>query len=114
MSNPNVDIIAHPTGRIINNREPADLDMRRVFKAARETGTALEINSGPDRLDLKSEHVQAALDEGVKLVISSDSHSVNGLAMLEYGVITARRGGARALEILNTLELDQLLASLKH
>lgn len=114
MSNPHVDIIAHPTGRIINNREPADLDMRRVFRAARETGTALEINSGPDRLDLKAEHVQEALDEGVKLVISSDSHSVSGLAMLEYGVITARRGGARASEILNTLELDQLLARLKH
>ncbi len=114
MSNPNVDIIAHPTGRIINNREPADLDMRRVFKEAHDTGTALEINSGPDRLDLKAEHVQAALDEGVKLVISSDSHSVSGLAMLEYGVITARRGGARASEILNTLELDQLLANLKH
>ena len=114
MSNPNVDIIAHPTGRIINNREPADLDMRRVFKVAHDTGTALEINSGPDRLDLKAEHVQAALDEGVKLVISSDSHSVSGLAMLEYGVITARRGGARASEILNTLELDQLLANLKH
>jgi DNA polymerase (family 10) len=114
MSNPNVDIIAHPTGRIINNREPADLDMQQVFKVARETGTVLEINSGPDRLDLKAEHVQEALEEGVKLVISSDSHSVSGLAMLEYGVITARRGGARASEILNTFELDQLLAHLKH
>ncbi len=114
LHNPHVDIIAHPTGRIINAREPADLNMLKIFVAARETGTALEINSGPDRLDLKAEHVQQALDEKVKLVISSDAHSTGGLDMLEYGVITARRGGARASEILNTLELDQLLASLKH
>ncbi len=114
MQNPHVDIIAHPTGRIINAREPADLDMSKVFRAARLTGTALEINSGPDRLDLKSAHVQEALDEGVKLVISSDAHSTGGLATLEYGVITARRGGARASEILNTLDLPQLLEKLKH
>ena len=114
MKNPHVDIIAHPTGRIINAREPADLNMLKVFVAARETGTALEINSGPDRLDLKAEHVQQALEEKVKLVISSDAHSISGLEMLEYGVITARRGGARASEILNTLDLGQLLDNLKH
>lgn len=114
MHNPHVDIIAHPTGRIINAREPADLNMSKVFAAAHDTGTVLEINSGPDRLDLKAEHVQEALDEKVKLVISSDAHSPSGLTMLEYGVLTARRGGARVSEILNTFELDKLLASLKH
>jgi DNA polymerase (family 10) len=114
MENPHVDIIAHPTGRIINAREPADLNMLKVFVKARETGTALEINSGPDRLDLKAEHVRQALEEGVKLTISSDSHSTSGFDMLEYGVITARRGGARVGQILNTLELGQLLANLKH
>ena len=114
MHNPHVDIIAHPTGRIITAREPADLNLPRILAAARETGTVLEINSGPDRLDLKAEHVQQALEEKVKLVISSDAHSTSGLATLEYGVITARRGGARASEILNTLELSQLLARLKH
>ncbi|HEX2916429.1 MAG TPA: DNA polymerase/3'-5' exonuclease PolX [Chloroflexia bacterium] len=114
MHNPHVDIIAHPTGRIINAREPAELDMQKVFAAARETGTALEINSGPDRLDLKAEHVRQALAAGVKLVISSDAHSTSGLNMLEYGVITARRGGATAASILNTLELGQLLSNLKH
>ena len=114
MHNPHVDIIAHPTGRIINAREPADLDMTQVFQAARETGTVLEINGGPDRLDLKAEHVQQALAEGVQLVISSDAHSTNGLGMVEYGVITARRGGAEACQILNTLELTELQARLKH
>ncbi len=114
MHNPHVDIIAHPTGRILNAREPADLDMSKVFAAAKETGTALEINSGPDRLDLKAQHVQEALEAGVKLVISSDAHSTGGLEMLEYGLITARRGGARAGEILNTQELGRLLDSLKH
>jgi DNA polymerase (family 10) len=113
MQNPHVDIIAHPTGRIINARDPADLNMLKVFVTARETGTALEINSGPDRLDLKAEHVQQALEEGVKLVISSDSHSTSGFDMLEYGVIPARRGGARASEILNTYDLGRLLDSLK-
>jgi DNA polymerase (family X) len=113
MQNPHVDIIAHPTGRIINARPPADLNMQKIFRVARETGTVLEINSGPDRLDLKAEHVQQALDEDVKLVISSDAHAPNGLATLEYGVLTARSGGARHSEILNTLELDRLLASLK-
>lgn len=113
MQNPHVDIIAHPTGRIINARPPADLNMQKIFRVARETGTVLEINSGPDRLDLKAEHVQQALDEDVKLVISSDAHAPNGLATLEYGVLTARSGGARYSEILNTLELDKLLANLK-
>lgn len=114
LHNPHVDIIAHPTGRILNAREPADLDMPKILKAARETGTALEINSGPDRLDLKAEYVQQALEEKVKLVISSDAHSTSGLDTLEYGVTTARRGGARASEILNTFDLPQLLANLKH
>lgn len=114
MHNPHVDIIAHPTGRLINARQPADLNMLKVFVAARETGTALEINAGPDRLDLKTEHIQAALEEKVKLVISSDSHNTGSLANIEYGVTTARRGGCRASNILNTLPLSQLLENLKH
>jgi DNA polymerase (family 10) len=113
IQNPHVDIIAHPTGRIINAREPADLFMLKIFVAARETGTALEINSGPDRLDLKAEHVKEALQEKVKLVISSDAHAPRALDLIEYGVITARRGGATAENILNTLEFDKLKAALK-
>ncbi len=113
MRNPHVDIIAHPTGRIINAREPADLNMLKVFVAARETGTALEVNSGPDRLDLKDEHVQQALAEKVKLVISSDAHAPRALDNLEYGVITARRGGARPIDILNTHNLAGLKSHLK-
>ncbi len=114
MHNPHVDIIAHPTGRLINSRQPAALNMLKVLVAARETDTVLEINAGPDRLDLKAEHIQAAMQEKVKLVISSDSHNISSLANIEYGVITARRGGCRASDILNTLPLAGLLENLKH
>jgi DNA polymerase (family 10) len=113
MQNPHVDIVAHPTGRILNLREPADLFMLKIFVAARETGTALEISGNPDRLDLKAEHIQQALEEKPKLVISSGAHSPQALAHLEYGVLTARRGAARASEILNTLELNKLKEALK-
>jgi DNA polymerase (family 10) len=113
MHNSHVDIIAHPTGRLINSREPADLNILKVMVAARETGTVLEINAGPDRLDLKTEHVKMALEEQVKLVISSDSHNTKSFANIEYGVLTARRGGCRASDILNTLPLAELLRNLK-
>jgi DNA polymerase (family 10) len=113
MQNPHVDIVTHPTGRILNLREPADLFMLKIFVAARETGTALEISGNPDRLDLKAEHIQQALEEKPKLVISSGAHSPQALAHLEYGVLTARRGAARASEILNTLELNKLKEALK-
>jgi len=111
MRNPHVDIIAHPTGRLLNSREPADLDMEQVIAAAAETGTALEINGSPERLDLDSRYVRWAVQAGVKLTIDSDSHHPDGFAPnAELGVGNARRGWATAADILNTRSLDDLLA----
>lgn len=113
MRNPHVDIISHPTGRIFDERAPLDMNQLKVFVGARETGTALEINANPRRLDLNAELIQEALDEKAKLVIGSEAARPDELPHLEYGLITARRGGARAHEILNTLNLADLLAALK-
>jgi len=106
---PHVDIIAHPTGRLIGEREGADLDMEAVFHAAAETGIALEINANPARLDLKDVHVRRAIELGVKLVISSDAHTVGAFADLRFGVATARRGWATAGDILNTRSAEDLV-----
>jgi DNA polymerase (family X) len=113
MSNPHVDIIAHPTGRVIGKHVATQLNLLKIFVHARETGTILEINGHPDKLDLNAEQVQTALDEDVKLVIGSNAHSVRTLANIEYGVIIARRAAARTAEILNTSNLAQLKTNFK-
>ncbi len=107
---PHVDVIAHPTGRLIGEREGADMDMEAVFRAAAETGTALEINAYPTRLDLRDAHVRRAIELGVKLAINSDAHDVNGFAVLPLGVATARRGWAMAADVLNTCSVEEVLA----
>ncbi|MGD2178017.1 MAG: DNA polymerase/3'-5' exonuclease PolX [Anaerolineae bacterium] len=107
--NPHVDIIAHPTGRLIGEREGADLDMEAVFRAAAETGTALEINAHPARLDLKDAHIRRAIELGVTLAINSDAHDVSGFDLLRFGVATARRGWATPGHVLNTLQLEDVL-----
>jgi len=107
--NPNVDIIAHPTGRLIEEREGADLDMEAIFRAAAETGTALEVNAHPSRLDLRDAHVQRAIELGVQLAISSDAHDVHGFATLPFGVATARRGWARPANVINTWTVEEVL-----
>jgi DNA polymerase (family 10) len=108
--NPHVDIIAHPTGRLLGKREGADLDMEAVLRAAAETGTAMEINSYPDRLDLRDAHVRRAIELGCRLAINTDAHSVRDLEYLFFGVATARRGGARAEDVINAWDLDRLLS----
>ena len=108
--NPHVDVIAHPTGRLIGEREGADLDMEAIFRAAAEMGTALEINAYFKRLDLCDVHVRRALELGVKLVIDSDAHDVNRFATLPFGVATARRGWATAADVLNTHGVEDVLA----
>ena len=108
--NPNVDIIGHPTGRLIGERDGADLDMEAVIQAAAETGTALEINAHPSRLDLNDVYVRRAVEVGAKLVTSSDAHDVRGFDVLRFGVATARRGWATADDLLNTLSVEDLLA----
>lgn len=108
--NPHVDIIAHPTGREIGRREPADLDLEAIFQAAAESGTALEINAHPERLDLNDAHVRRARELGAKLAIGSDAHSVADFGLLALGVATARRGWATAADIINTWPVERLLA----
>jgi DNA polymerase (family 10) len=108
--NPYVDIIAHPTGRLIGQREGADLDMDAIFKTAAETDTALEINADYRRLDLNAVHARRAVELGVKLTIGSDAHAAGGVGVLDYGVATARRGWVMAADVINTWPLGQVLA----
>lgn len=112
MRNPHVDVIGHPIGRLLNQREGADLDMDAVLKTAAETGTILEVNSNPLRLDLDDIHIRRAVEQGVRLAINSDAHNPEDLSHLEYGVATARRGWAEAKHVINTLSLDEVLKAL--
>ncbi len=102
LSNPNVDILAHPTCRLINEREPIELDIEELFRIALETGTALEINAMPARLDLKDVHAFRARELGVKLALGTDSHSAAHLQYMRFGVGMARRGWCEPKHILNT------------
>jgi DNA polymerase (family 10) len=108
--NPHVDIIAHPTGRLIGEREGADLDVETCLLAAAETGTAMEINAYPRRLDLRDRDVRRAVELGVTLVIGSDAHGADGFATLPFGIATARRGWATATDVLNTRSAEEVLA----
>ena len=108
--NPHVDLIAHPTGRLIGEREGADLDMEPILRAAAETGTALEVNAYPKRLDLNDMHVRRAIELGVKLAINSDAHDVSSFALLPLGVATARRGWAQPADVINTRSVEEVLA----
>lgn len=106
--NPRVDIIGHPRGQLIPEREPADLDMDAIFEAAADRDVALEINASPQRLDLDDTHARRAMDVGCKLTISTDAHSPEELANMPYGVATARRGWVTAAHVLNCGSLDDL------
>lgn len=113
MENENVDLIVHPTGREIKTREPIQLDIEKVIEKAKSTGTILEIDAIPNRLDLKDEHVRKCVAAGVKLAIDSDAHSKLQLHYLEFGIATARRGWATAKDIVNTRPLKELRKYLK-
>jgi len=114
MENPHVDVLFHPTARQLGRREPIDLDMEAVIQAAKRTGTVLEVDGVPDRLDLKDEYVRQAVQAGVPLVIDSDAHHPSHLRYAEeFGVAVARRGWARAPDVLNTLPAHKLLDRLK-
>jgi len=110
LENPHVDILAHPTCRLIGEREPVQVDMEEVFRAAVRTNTALEINAMPDRLDLRDIHVLRAKELGVKLVIGTDAHSSGHLDLIRFGVGVARRGWCEARHILNTGSLSEVEA----
>ncbi|MSO19019.1 MAG: DNA polymerase/3'-5' exonuclease PolX [Acidobacteria bacterium] len=113
IENPNLCIIGHPTGRLQLRRDPFPFDMEAVLKHAKRHGVAMEINSFPDRLDLRDTHVRMCKEIGVKLVISTDSHHTRHLSHMKYGVLTARRGWLEKSDVLNTLPAEKFLAALR-
>jgi DNA polymerase (family X) len=106
--NRHVHVIGHPTARRLGKRPPVDVDLAELYRACAATGTALEVNSHPERLDLPSEAIRAARDAGVKFAISTDAHSVGHLGFLRYGVGTAQRGWLSADDVINTWPLERL------
>jgi len=111
--NPHVNVIGHPTTRRIGRRPPVEVDFGELFRACARTGTALEINASPQRLDLPSEHIRGARDAGVKFAIDSDAHSVSDLGNMPYGIGTAQRGWLTPDDVINTWPLDRLRAFLR-
>jgi DNA polymerase (family 10) len=106
--NPHVDMIAHPTGRLIGRREGADLDIEAVLQAAAQMDTVIEINAHPDRLDLPDRYVRRAIQLGVRLAINSDAHDIQDFDHLFFGIATARRGWASAADVVNTWDFQKL------
>jgi DNA polymerase (family 10) len=113
IANPHVDVVAHPTGRLILRREGYRLDLERIVDAAAAAGVALEINSQPDRLDLDDVHARLARDRGVKILVDSDAHSPAALGNLRWGAVTARRAWLQPDDVLNTRPLEAFRAGLR-
>ena len=113
MKNPNVDIISHPTGRILKRRDEYQIDFDKILRVAKETGTILEINSFPERLDLNDQNIRRAKEAGVKMVINTDSHHKDQMRFIEFGIAQARRGWAEKEDIINTQPLEKLLKFFK-
>ena len=114
MSNPLVRVIGHPTGRLISGREGYEVNLEKVMEAAREKGTALELNAYFDRLDLHELHLKQAKDKGLRISLGTDTHHPGGLAMMRFGVGIARRAWLAKTDILNCLPVQKLMASAKH
>ncbi len=108
-----VDIIAHPTGRLLGEREAYEIDFEEIFKTAKETGVILEINSHPKRMDLNDINARAAKEKGVKLIINTDSHNTMHLDWLKFGIAVARRAWLKEEDVVNTYPLEKFLKSLK-
>jgi DNA polymerase (family 10) len=109
MEHAHAHILGHPTGRLLGQRDPYELDVEAVVDAAVRTGTALEINAAPERLDLKDTYARLAKERGARLVIGTDAHTGDHLRHMTYGVSVARRGWVEARDVLNTLPLPKLL-----
>ena len=109
---PEVDVLAHPTGRRLGKRKAMDFDLDAVLEACAENGVAVELNANPQRLDLKDVHLLRARQLGVPVVVSTDAHSPANLDLMRYGVEQARRAGLGPRDVLNTLSLDDFLAVL--
>lgn len=110
IENPHVDLIGHPRGQLIPGRDPADLDMDAIFAAAQRTGTAMEINANPARLDLEAQAARRAVELGIMLCIDTDAHRIEEMDLMHYGITTARRGWVEARSVLNTLPVEQFVA----
>jgi DNA polymerase (family 10) len=113
MKNPNVNIISHPTGRILKRRDEYQIDFDKILRAAKEFGVILEINSFPERLDLNDQNIRRAKEAGVKMVINTDSHHKDQMRFIEYGIAQARRGWAEKKDVINTQPLEKLLKYFK-
>jgi|WetSurMetagenome_2_1015567.scaffolds.fasta_scaffold83281_1 DNA polymerase (family X) len=112
MENPHVDILSHPTGRILKRRDAFDIDFDKILKAAKETGTALEINAYFERLDLNDANILRAKKAGITMCVNTDAHRADQLHQIAFGVAQARRGWAEKKDIINTRPVDKMLASL--
>ena len=113
IENPYVRVISHPSGRLLNERDPADPDWKKIFSAARDNNVILEINAQPQRLDLPDDLVKSAIEWGVDLIINSDAHSTEEFSFMRYGVDNARRGWAQKGDIINTLDYDKFVKKLR-
>jgi DNA polymerase (family X) len=113
MRNPHVDIIFHPTGRVLKRRQAYEIDINDIIKTAKETNTILEINAYPDRRDLKNEYIKKGVEAGIKFSISSDAHQKKHISYLENGIAEARRGWAKKENVINTKSLDLMLKEIK-
>ncbi|MCF8112063.1 MAG: DNA polymerase/3'-5' exonuclease PolX [Desulfobacteraceae bacterium] len=113
MDNPNLDILGHPTARLINTRDPMDIDLEKIIEAAKERKVVIELNAQPDRLDLPHNYCKTAAELGVKIALSTDAHSADNLSLMENGIIAARRGWLSKDDIINTRPLKELLKMLR-
>lgn len=114
VANPHVDILGHPTGRLLGKRDPSDLDLERVLQACAAAGTVVEINAHPSRLDLNDVFARRAVALGCRIAISTDAHAPDEMDLLPYGVATARRAGLAPADVINTRPAAEMLALLKH
>jgi DNA polymerase (family 10) len=108
LAHPAVTILAHPTGRLIGQREPFAIDLEEIFHAARENNVAIELNAQPDRLDLNDVHLLRARDLGVQIAINTDAHNAEQLHFMKYGIDQARRGWLEKRNVLNAMTRPQL------
>ncbi|MBI4273052.1 DNA polymerase/3'-5' exonuclease PolX [Candidatus Uhrbacteria bacterium] len=113
MKHPLLNIFFHPTGRLLKKREPYQVDILKIIKAAKEYGVALEVNAQPQRLDLKDTHIRLAVEHGVKLIVNTDAHAPDHFRYLDFGIGQVRRGWGKRADLLNTKPADQLLKSLR-
>ena len=114
IGNPNTSLIGHPTGRLLLRRDAYQFDLDAVFKSAAKHKVAMELNSYPDRLDLCDVHLRMAKQQGVKIVINTDSHHTSHMPKIRYGVTQARRAWLTKEYVLNTLPAQKFAAAMKH